>query len=125
MKPDRFSLQDRFESIKFAFNGLCSLFRNEYNSRIHLLAAIIAFVMGIILKINNIEWSLLVIVIGVVFLSELLNSSLESLADIIKPEWNEQIRRAKDYAAAAVLISAIISVIVGGLIFIPKILDLL
>jgi diacylglycerol kinase len=64
-------------------------------------------------------------VIGFVFLSELLNSSLESLADVIEPEWNEQIRKAKDYTAAAVLISAIISVIVGGLIFIPKILNLL
>jgi len=123
MKQDRFSLKDRFESFKFAVNGLCSLFENEHNSRIHLLAAIIAIAMGIILKINNIEWSLLVIVIGVVFLSELLNSSLESLADIINPEWNENIRKAKDYAAAAVLISAIISVIVGGIIFIPKILN--
>jgi len=125
MKPDRFSLKNRFGSFKFAFNGLCSLLKNEHNSRIHLLAAIIAIAMGIILKINNIEWSLLVIVIGVVFLSELLNSSLESLADVIEPEWNEQIRKAKDYTAAAVLISAIISVIVGGLIFIPKILNLL
>jgi len=125
MKPDRFSLKNRFGSFKFAFNGLCSLLKNEHNSRIHLLAAIIAIAMGIVLKINYIEWSLLIIVIGFVFLSELLNSSLESLADVIEPEWNEQIRKAKDYTAAAVLISAIISVIVGGLIFIPKILNLL
>lgn len=125
MKPDRFSLKNRFGSFKFAFNGLCSLLKNEHNSRIHLLAAIIAIAMGIVLKINYIEWSLLIIVIGFVFLSELLNSSLESLADVIEPEWNENIRKAKDYAAAAVLISAIISVIVGGLIFIPKILNLL
>jgi diacylglycerol kinase len=125
MKPDRFSLKNRFGSFKFAFNGLCSLLKNEHNSRIHFLAAIIAIAMGIVLKINYIEWSLLIIVIGFVFLSELLNSSLESLADVIEPEWNEQIRKAKDYTAAAVLISAIISVIVGGLIFIPKILNLL
>ena len=81
--------------------------------------------MGIILKINHYEWSLLIIVTGIVFLTELLNTSLESLSDIIDPEWNEQVKKAKDYAAAAVLISAIISVIVGGLIFIPKILDLI
>jgi diacylglycerol kinase (ATP) len=68
---------------------------------------------------------LLAIVIGLVFLTELLNSSLESLADIIDPEWNEIIMKAKDYAAAAVLISAIIAIIVGGLIFIPKIVALL
>jgi diacylglycerol kinase len=125
MKQKRFSPKSGIGSFKFAFNGLCLLLKNEHNSRIHLLAAIIAVVMGIILKINKIEWSLLVIVIGIVFLSELLNSALESLSDIINPEWNENIRKAKNYAAAAVLISAIISVIVGGLIFIPKILDLI
>lgn len=125
MKPKKFSLKSRFGSFKFAFNGLCSLLKNEHNSRIHILAAIIAIVLGIILKLNRYEWSLLIIVIGIVFLTELLNSSLESLADIIDPGWNEQIRKAKDYAAAAVLISAIISAIVGGLIFIPKILDLI
>ena len=125
MKPKKFSLKSRFGSFKFALNGLCSVLKNEHNSRIHLLAAIIAVVLGIILKLNRYEWSLLIIVIGIVFLTELLNSSLESLADIIDPGWNEQIRKAKDYAAAAVLISAIISVIVGGLIFIPKILDLI
>ncbi len=124
MKPKKFSLKSRFGSFKFAFNGLCSLLKNEHNSRIHLLAAIIAIAMGIILKISYFEWSLLIIVIGLVFIIELLNSSLESLADIIDPERNERIRKAKDYAAAAVLISAFISVIVGGLIFIPKILDL-
>jgi diacylglycerol kinase len=125
MKPRKFSLKSRFGSFKFALNGLCSVLKNEHNSRIHLLVAIIAVVLGIILKLNRYEWSLLIIVIGTVFLTELLNSSLESLADIIDPGWNEQIRKAKDYAAAAVLISAIISVIVGGLIFIPKILDLI
>lgn len=124
MNPNRFSMKDRFGSFKFAFNGLCSLFKNEHNSRIHLLATVIAIAMGIILKINLIEWSLLIIMIGIVFLSELLNSSLESLADFIEPEWNEQIRNVKDYAAAAVFISAVVSIIVGGIIFVPKILDL-
>jgi diacylglycerol kinase len=85
------------------------------------MAAIAVIIGGIILKINPFEWSLVVLVIGIVFLTELLNSSLEALADFIDPEWNESIRKAKDYAAAAVLISAIISVVVGALIFIPRI----
>ena len=114
-----------FGSFKFAFNGLLLLLKNEHNSRIHFLAAIVAITMGIILGLNHYEWSLLIIVIGIVFLTELLNSSLESLADLIDPEWNELIMKAKDYSAAAVLISAIVAIVVGGLIFIPKILDLL
>jgi diacylglycerol kinase len=125
MNKKKFSLKSRFGSLRFALNGLVSMFKFEHNSRIYLLAAVTAIVMGIFMKLDHYEWSLLVIVIGLVFLSELLNSSLESLSDIIDPEWNEIIMKAKDYAAAAVLISALIAIITGGLIFIPKIAALL
>jgi diacylglycerol kinase len=125
MAQKKFSLKSRLESFRFALNGLLLLLKNEHNSRIHILAAIIAIVMGIILKLDHYEWSLLIIVIGTVFLTELLNSSIESLADLIDPEWNELIMRAKNYSAAAVLISAIVALVVGGLIFIPKFLDLI
>jgi diacylglycerol kinase len=125
MTSNKFSLKSRFGSFRFALNGISLLLKNEHNSRIHLLAAIIAIIMGIIMKIDHYEWSLLIIVIGAVHLTELLNSSIESLADRIDPEWNELIMRAKDYGAAAVLISAIIAIVVGGLIFIPKFLNLI
>lgn len=125
MAQKKFSLKSRLESFRFALNGLLLLLKNEHNSRIHILAAIIAIVMGIIMKLDHYEWSLLIIVIGAVFLTELLNSSIESLADLIDPEWNELIMGAKDYSAAAVLISAIVAIVVGGLIFIPKFLDLI
>ena len=125
MAHKKFSLKSRLESFRFALNGLLLLLKNEHNSRIHILATIIAIIMGIIMKLDHYEWSLLVIVIGAVFLTELLNSSIESLADLIDPEFNELIMRAKDYSAAAVLISAIVAIVVGGLIFIPKFLDLI
>jgi diacylglycerol kinase len=125
MNPKKFSLKSRFKSFRFAIHGMLLLLKNEHNSRIHLLAAIVAISAGIIMKLNIYEWSLLAIVIGIVFLTELLNSSIESLADHINPEWNENIGRAKDYSAAAVLISAIVAIIVGCLIFIPKLLVLI
>lgn len=125
MNSDKFSLKSRLYSFKFAFNGLWSLLKNEHNSRIHLLAAVVAITLGIIFNIDRYEWSLLIIVIGIVFLTELLNSAIETLADFVDPEWNERIKKAKDYSAAAVLISAIISIVAGGLIFIPKILNLI
>jgi diacylglycerol kinase (ATP) len=124
MKSENFSVKSRLDSLRFAIHGLWSLLINEHNSRIHLLAAILAIVIGIVLKINSLEWCLLTIVTGFVFITELLNSSLETIADIVDPELNEQIRNAKDYAAAAVLISAIIAVIAGGIMFIPKIIAL-
>ena len=124
MNTEKFSLKSRLGSFRFAFRGLWSLLKNEHNSRIHIIAAIFAIITGIILKIDTFEWALLTILIGIVFLAELLNSSLEALADFVKPEHNEQIRKVKDFSAAAVLVSALISIIAGGLIFIPRILNL-
>jgi diacylglycerol kinase len=124
MNPKKFSLKSRFKSFKYAMDGLRSLLKNEHNARIHVIAAIAATITGIIMKLNHYEWALLTIVTGIVFLTELLNSSIESLADHVNPEWNEMIRRAKDYSAASVLISAIVAIVVGCLIFIPKLLAL-
>jgi diacylglycerol kinase (ATP) len=120
VKTVKFSLRSRLLSFNFACNGVLSLLKNEHNSRIHLVAAFAAIVLGIILKINSLEWCLIILVIGIVFLSELLNSAIEILADLINPEWSEGIKKVKDYSAAAVLISAIVSISVGGIIFIPK-----
>lgn len=125
MNPDKFSLKSRLQSFRFALNGLSSLLKYEHNSRIHSIAAIAVFILGLLLKIDLTEWSLLIIVIGIVFITELLNSSLESFADSLKPEWNDLIGKAKDYSAAAVLIATIISLVVGVIIFAPKLLDLI
>ena len=124
MNSEKFSPRSRFRSFKFAFRGLRSLLKFEHNSRIHLFAAVIVIILGFIFKISLVEWCLLILTIGLVFLSELINSSLEAFSDAVKPEWNEQIMRAKDYAAAAVLFSSIISVCIGGLIFLPRLLQL-
>ena len=118
----KFSLKSRFRSFRFAFNGLGSLLRYEHNSRIHVLAAILVVIIAMLLRVNVIEWLLLVIVMGIVFLTELLNSAIETIADLIEPEYSESVRRAKDYSAAAVLISAVMAVAAGCLIFIPKLL---
>ena len=124
MNSDKFSLKSRLKSFRFAFSGILSLLKNEHNARIHILAAAVALAAGIILKINIQEWCLLIIIIGLVFITELFNTSLETISDAVDPEWNEKIRKAKDYAAAAVLISVIAAVIIGALIFIPGILKL-
>ena len=125
MNPAKFSFKARSDSFRYAFRGLWSMLKKEHNARIHSLAAIVAVISGFLLKISLLEWSLLVIVIGIVFLTELINTALETLADEVDPELNENIMKAKDYAAAAVLISAIISLIAGCIIFIPKILNIL
>jgi len=125
MKNDSFSFRARLKSFRFAFKGLSSLLRREHNSRIHLAAALLAILAGIVLKITASEWAVIIIVIGIVFITELVNSSIEAIADIISPDFDERIRKAKDYAAASVLVAALVSVIAGGFIFIPELLKLL
>jgi diacylglycerol kinase (ATP) len=124
MNSERFSLKSRLRSFRFALSGLRSLLKYEHNSRIHLIAAVLAIILGVLLKLSPSEWTLLIILIGFVFITELLNSSIESLCDHTDPEKNELIRKAKDYSAAAVLVSALVAVVAGCLIFIPKIICL-
>jgi diacylglycerol kinase len=119
---DKFSVRSRIRSFRYAFRGISTLLRDEHNSRIHLVAAIAVVIAGIILNLNIYEWCLLTIVIGFVFVAELINSALESIADRIDPEWNYLIMKSKDFSAAAVLVAALIAIITGCLIFIPKIL---
>jgi diacylglycerol kinase len=125
MNSGKFKLISRFRSFRFAINGLLTLFKHEHNSRIHLLATVVVIALGFLLKLDRYEWALILLAIGLVFLTELLNSSIESLADRIDPEQNEFIMRAKDYGAAAVLIAAIVAIAVGCLIFLPKLLALI
>jgi len=125
MKRNKFSIRRRARSFKYAFNGLRLLFAEEHNSRIHALAAICVIIAGILLKVSILEWVALTFAIGLVFVVETINSSIENAADLIGLEMNDKIKRIKDLSAAAVLISAISALVIGGLIFIPKIVSLI
>ncbi len=124
MKNKKFSIIERINSFKYAFNGLKILFQEEHNSRIHLFSTIVVIIFGFILKISFNEWFALIFACGFVFVTEILNSSIENIADFVSPEKNEKIKKIKDLAAAAVLISAITALIIGLLIFSPKIYQL-
>ncbi|MGY3053057.1 diacylglycerol kinase (ATP) [Pedobacter sp. UYEF25] len=120
LKQERFSVKARIKSFKYAFNGLKMLFVFEHNARIHGLATFLVVVLSWVLKISNLEWLAVLGAIAMVFIAELVNSSIEKMADVISPEQNKNIARIKDMAAAAVLVAAIFSVIVFGVIFFPK-----
>ena len=124
-KGAKFSIRKRLASFKYAFSGLGSLIKHEHNARLHLLAALLIIAMGFIMDISRVEWMILVIIIAMVFITEILNSAVESLADYVSPEYSEIIKRVKDYCAAAVLIAAITSVIAGLIIFLPKVIRIL
>jgi diacylglycerol kinase len=124
-EAEGFSFRKRGNSFSHAWRGINYMLKTEHNARVHLAAIVIAAVMGIWLRIEPAEWVAIAIVIGVVFVTELLNSAIEKLADMVEPEWNKKIGIIKDYSAGAVLVAAIVSVIAGGVIFLPKIMELL
>ena len=111
-------------SFKYAFCGIITALKKEQNMKIHFTIAILVIIAGIILKISTIEWIICLILIGIVISLELVNTAIEQVVDIAMPEINEKAKIAKDVAAGAVLMVAIISLICGLIIFIPKIINL-
>lgn len=110
------------KSFGFAFDGLRTAVLKGRNFRIQIAAGLIACILGLILKLSSEEWLDLVIVIFLVLILELVNTSIEALVDLTSPEIQEKAKLAKDVAAATVLVASIGSVIVGALIFLPKLL---
>jgi diacylglycerol kinase len=121
-KQEKFSLKKRFMSFKYAFNGLKILIREEHNSWIHLFITVCVLTAGFVFKISTVEWIIVVFCIGLVIALELINSAIENIADFVSPEKHETIKKIKDLAAGAVLVSAIASAIIGLILFLPKII---
>jgi diacylglycerol kinase len=120
-----FSLKKRLQSFRHAFAGIRNILVYEHNFRIHLVAAVLAVLLGIVLHISLWKWAALSIVIFLVLIAEIFNSAMEKLADEVSPDYNEKIKKVKDYCAAAVLLASILAIIVGLIIFLPEIIKLL
>ena len=125
--PDktRFTVRARVRSFAFAFRGLWALLRREHNAWLHLLAAVAAGGAGVWWGISRLEWCLVLFCIGVVLAAEAFNTAIESLADAVKPEPHPLVGKAKDLAAAGVLLVSIAAALVGLLVFGPHLRDTL
>ena len=116
---ERFSITARVRSFGYAAHGLRTLIREQHNARIHLLASLVVVGVAFYLQVSRLDWLLLVLTIALVWLAEAMNTALEYLADAAVPEQHPLIGKAKDVAAAGVLICAGLAVAVAGLVFIP------
>ncbi len=114
----------RVESFRHAFHGLVFLLRSQPNARIHAAATIGALALGLALRIETLEWGLLLLTLAAVWSAEAVNTALEQLCDRVSPDHHPQIGRAKDLAAAAVLVAALASAGIGLLIFAPPLFGL-
>ena len=113
----------RLRSFRYAWNGLVWLIRAQPNAQIHLVATICTVAMASWLKVDAGEWCALLVVIGMVWSAEAVNSALELLADHLAPEEHPLVGRAKDVAAGGVLAAAIIAVTVGIIVFGPRLVE--
>ncbi|WP_249871065.1 diacylglycerol kinase family protein [Oceanobacillus saliphilus] len=110
----------RHIGFTYAWNGIKEIIKTERNFRIHLAAAIVTIATGLYFRLTNIEWAIIVLTIGLVLMAEVTNSTIEKMIDYLRPEIHPSAKVIKDIAAAAVLITAIVAVIIGLLIFLPK-----
>lgn len=102
-----------------AWKGMKIAVVSENNFRIHLIAAIVVIVLGYYLKVQRNDWLWLTAAIGLVFITEYLNTALEKLTDLVSPQFDERAGKVKDIAAGAVLMAALIAVVIGVIVFYP------
>lgn len=122
MQTQRFSWKSRARSFHVAFEGLYHFFCTQHNALIHLVATIVVIAAGFMAKLSITESIFITISVALVWIAELFNTAIEKLCDLYSPDHNTSIKFIKDIAAAAVLVTAIMAIMIGAFIFIPKIL---
>lgn len=123
--PNDGFVKGRIRSLKFALKGMWLLMTTEDSIKVQLTVAILSIILGIYFNISNIEWMFQFLAIGLVLVAEALNTAIEKVADFIHPDYHKKIGFIKDIAAGAPSFAAIISLIIAGFIYIPKIALLL
>jgi len=109
-----------FRAFRFAFEGILHGLKEERNLKVHFIAAIVVIIAGILTGLTGAEWFVVIILIGAMLSFELMNSAVERIVDLVTFEQHPLAKQAKDLAAGAVLVFAIVSAVIGLMIFIPK-----
>ena len=120
----RDEIQNRYRSFRAALRGFGWLILSERHFQLHLVAAVAAILLGLILGLTGVEWAILVVTIGFVLVAEAINTAIEHTIDLTVHQIHPLARTAKDIGAAAVLIAAAISVLIGCFLFLPKLIVL-
>ena len=112
-------LRSRLKSFRYAFDGWWFVIRTQKNAWIHTLVSVVVVIMGLWLELHRRDWAILILTISIVWAAEFFNTALEAMVDLYSPEKNHLARVGKDVGAAAVLIAAGASILVGLLILGP------
>lgn len=120
----KYSLKRLINSFGYAFRGIFTVYKTEQNIIIHTIAAIVVIVLSIYFKISSMEFCFIALAIGLVIALEMINTALEYTIDMAMPNIHPMAKMAKDASSGAVLIMAITAVVIGIIIFGPKLLVL-
>ena len=115
---------NRFKSIGFAFKGAYHLIKNEDSLKVQFFIGVIMTLAGFYFKLSTTEWIIQILVIAIIMAIEGINTTIEEIADFIHPDFNKKIGLIKDISAGAVFIFAIAAIIIGFIIYLPKISNL-
>jgi len=116
-------LRERFKSFVYAFQGIGSFLKKEHNAWIHCTAIIVVTLTGFHFGITKTEWCIVLLCFGMVLAAEAFNTAIERLVNLVSPDFHPIAGDVKDVAAGAVLICAIVAAIIGGIIFLPYIMN--
>jgi diacylglycerol kinase len=109
----------RLDSFRYAFAGWWYMLRTQRNAWIHAVISTLVFALGLWLGLGRLEWAIIVLTVGLVWISEFVNTALEAVVDLASPDLHPLAKVGKDVAAAAVLVGAATAVLVGVLILGP------
>ena len=115
----------RLFSFKYAFSGLRYVIISQRNAWIHATITLLVVILAVLLKLNLQDWGVLLLAIGLVWTAEIFNTALEALVDLVSPQPHPLAKIVKDTSAAAVLVSAMISILIGLLILLPPLIEVL
>lgn len=122
MKPQEFSLRARLRSFRFAWDGIATFFQREHNAWLHFMATIAVFTTVILVGVTKTELLALIFAIGLVWIAEMFNTCIEHVMDFVSEQKLPEIKFIKDLAAGAVLTASITALIIGAVVFIPKLI---
>jgi diacylglycerol kinase (ATP) len=122
--PNDGFLKGRLRSIKFALKGMWLLLTTEDSIKAQFSLGVISIIIGFYFDISATEWMFQLIVIALVLVAESCNTAVEKMADFVHPEFHKKIGFIKDIAAGAPSFAAIFALIIAGIIYVPKILEL-
>lgn len=120
MKSQEFSIRSRVKSFRFAMDGIASFFNREHNAWIHFAATLLVLALTVCIKVTKTELLALVFAIGFVWVAEMFNTCIERIMDFVSVQQHPEVKFIKDLAAGAVLVAAITALVVGAVVFIPK-----